>query len=113
MTNGTAKKRWLKWTAILLTVIVLAAIALFVWYVWIRDSPDPLDEGDLDEALNQTTPTPVGTAPTALTGTAPDTPTTPAPAAPVTTAVGDPGTAAPPAAGAPWAVVPEASTVGY
>jgi len=105
----SGKSRWLKWTAIVVTVIVVAAVAVFVWYVWIRDTPDPLDEGDLDAALSQTTTTVVAEATPAPTEPAGETTTAPDTEAPATDA---PGTDAP-AGGAPWTVVSDASTVGY
>ena len=106
--TSTGKTRWLKWIAILVGLAVLAAVAAFVWYVWIRDTPDPLDESDLDAALTQTTTTLVATAPgtepgmsaaTATPATAPD-------AAGTTTGASADGATT-------WSVVSDASTVGY
>lgn len=46
-----ATTRWITWAALAIGLAALAAVAVFVWYVWIRDTPDALDEGDLDAAL--------------------------------------------------------------
>jgi polyisoprenoid-binding protein YceI len=101
--------RWLRWVLLGCGVVVVAAIGLLLWYVYARDSPDPLDEGDLAERLATTT-TLVAAGPplTAAGGSVPA--GNPASTQVATAPAG--GTAAPAAGGSAWTVT-DASVVGY
>ena len=61
-------RRWIMWLAIgVVGLIALVYGAIFFYVNVINDSPDALDEGDLTEAIADTTPPdtadPAGTAP--------------------------------------------------
>jgi polyisoprenoid-binding protein YceI len=97
--------RWLKFGLIGVSALVVVAVGVFVWYVFIRDVEEAFDESDLAAALEVDGTTPDGTTPDA---------TTPDAAAPDVTAPD--ATATAPAAGeaatGTWRVTEE-SELGY
>jgi len=126
--TGSGFPKWLKWGLLgALGIVVVGYGLIFLYANVINDSPDELDQSDLDAALSATTSVqetdstsaPVTTVapetttpPTAAPGTtAPDAETTAAPA--TTPAATEPSdVAAPPAGGDTWNIT-DASELGY
>lgn len=100
--NSTMK--WVKWGAIgLVALVVLVYAGIFFYANVLNDSPDALDEGDLSEALAEST---TDTTPAASATDAPatTTPTTAAPASAAPAETAAPATAAPAETAAPATV---------
>jgi polyisoprenoid-binding protein YceI len=110
--------RWIKWVVVgLVAVVALGYGAIFLYTEVINDSPDELDEGDLEAALTATTTAPGDEAPPTTGGAEPVTtdaaPATSAPGAVDTTGdtTDDAGGAASEVDGT-WNVT-DASELGY
>jgi polyisoprenoid-binding protein YceI len=115
--EGPRFPRWLKWGLLgALAVVVLGYGAVFLYAKVLNDSPDELDEGDLEEALadddaataDPPAPTEAPTTDTGAATTAPSSPTT-APAQPTTAPDGTQGGAAT----GTWVIATDASELGY
>jgi polyisoprenoid-binding protein YceI len=110
--SGGGFPRWLKWGLLgALAVLVVGYGLIFLYARVLNDSPDELDQSDLDAALAATTTVGASatTAPPATTAPAPETTaggTAPATTAPATDAP------APPSDGTAWATT-DGSELGY